>query len=122
MAGHPRHRLIERLQARRAEHRTRHPAYRVAFAIAGALVLLAGIVMLVTPGPAFVLIPLGLAMLAREFAWAERALERALSRAQAAKERAAGTSAAQRVAGTAAGAALLAAAVAAAVHWSLVSF
>jgi uncharacterized protein (TIGR02611 family) len=115
----PRPKLIERLEARRAEHRNRHPAYRAAFAVAGSLVLLAGIVMLVTPGPAFVLIPAGLAMLALEFAWAERALDRALKQAQIAQEKAANTSTAQRVAGTVAGAALIAAAVFAAFYFNL---
>jgi uncharacterized protein (TIGR02611 family) len=122
MSERPRPKLIERLEARRAEHRTRHPVYRIAFAIAGSLVLLAGIVMLVTPGPAFVLIPGGLAMLALEFAWAERALDHALARAQAAQEKAASSSIAQRLAGAFAGVAVLAAAVAAAMHWNLGPF
>ena len=34
--------------------------------------LLAGILMIVLPGPAFVFIPAGLAILATEFAWARR--------------------------------------------------
>ena len=55
----------------------------------GATVTLAGIAMLVTPGPAFVIIPLGLAMLALEFAWAERLLDRALDQAEAAQRKAA---------------------------------
>jgi uncharacterized protein (TIGR02611 family) len=122
MSERPRPKLIERLESRRAEHRNRHPAYRVAFAVAGSLVLLGGIVMLVTPGPAFVLIPAGLAMLALEFAWAERALDRALTQAQIAQEKAANTSTAQRVAGTLAGAALVAAAVFAALYWNLGPF
>jgi uncharacterized protein (TIGR02611 family) len=47
-------------------------ARRVATAIIGTTVLLIGIVLLVTPGPAFVVIPVGLAILATEFAWARR--------------------------------------------------
>ena len=39
--------------------------------IIGGVVLIAGIVMIITPGPAFVLIPLGLFLLASEFKWAE---------------------------------------------------
>jgi uncharacterized protein (TIGR02611 family) len=49
---------------------------KVGIAIVGGLVLLAGIAMLVLPGPAFLVIPAGLAILATEFAWAERAMER----------------------------------------------
>lgn len=44
--------------------------------LVGAAVLLAGIVMVVLPGPAVVVIPLGLAILAVEFPWARRWLER----------------------------------------------
>jgi uncharacterized protein (TIGR02611 family) len=122
MSERPRPKLVERLEARRAEHKSRHPAVRVAVAIAGAVVLLGGVVMLVTPGPAFVLIPVGLAMLSLEFAWAERALEAALERAQAAQERAARTSTGQRVAGAAAGVVVVGAAVLAAAHWGVGPF
>jgi uncharacterized protein (TIGR02611 family) len=114
--------IIERLLARRQDHLRRSRIYRIGWATLGALILAAGVVMLVTPGPAFVLIPVGLAMLALEFAWAERALDRALVQAQAAQEKAARTSPAQRVAGIAAGLLLVAAAVAAAAHWNLGPF
>ena len=42
----------------------------------GASVVLVGVAMLVLPGPAIVVIPLGLGILALEFAWAARWLER----------------------------------------------
>lgn len=45
-------------------------ARRIAIGVAGATVLLLGVVMIVTPGPAFILIPVGLAILGLEFAWA----------------------------------------------------
>jgi uncharacterized protein (TIGR02611 family) len=109
--------LIENLLARREHHRRRHPLYRAAFAAVGALVLAAGLVMLVTPGPAFVLIPAGLAMLAMEFRWAERLLERALRQAEAARRRARGTSRLQRVLGASAGAVATAGVAAAAFAW-----
>ncbi len=38
--------------------------------IVGMTVLLIGIALIVLPGPAFVVIPIGLAILATEFAWA----------------------------------------------------
>lgn len=41
-------------------------------AVAGASVLVAGVLMIVLPGPAFVVIPAGLAILGVEFAWARR--------------------------------------------------
>src|SRR4051812_39732763 len=95
----PRPKLVQKLQQRRAAHVRKPLAYRVAFAVAGVVVTLVGVALLVLPGPAFVLIPIGLAMLALEFAWAERALEHALVRADVAKERAASASRAEKVLG-----------------------
>ena len=46
-------------------------ARRIAILLVGGSVLLIGIVMIVTPGPAIVVIPLGLAILGVEFAWAK---------------------------------------------------
>jgi tellurite resistance protein TerC len=51
-------------------------ARRIVIAVIGGTVVLAGIVMLVTPGPALLVIPLGLAILAIEFAWARHWLHR----------------------------------------------
>jgi tellurite resistance protein TerC len=56
-------------------HSVRH-ARRVVVAVVGATVLLLGVALLVLPGPAFVVIPIGLAILAIEFAWARRLLKR----------------------------------------------
>src|SRR5213083_1369060 len=50
---------------------------RVIVSVVGATVLLIGIALLVLPGPAFVVIPLGLATLATEYAWARRWLKKA---------------------------------------------
>jgi tellurite resistance protein TerC len=41
----------------------------------GMTVLLIGVAMIVLPGPAFVVIPIGLAILATEYAWARRWLK-----------------------------------------------
>ena len=50
---------------------------RIIVSVVGATVLLIGIALLVLPGPAFVVIPVGLAILATEYAWARRWLKRA---------------------------------------------
>jgi len=50
---------------------------RIIVAAVGATVLLLGLIMLVTPGPAFLVIPAGLAILGLEFAWARYWLGRA---------------------------------------------
>jgi tellurite resistance protein TerC len=49
---------------------------RVIVSVIGATVLLFGIALLVLPGPAFIVIPLGLAILASEYAWARRWLKK----------------------------------------------
>ena len=51
-------------------------ARRIVVAVVGSTVLLIGIIMIVTPGPALVLIPTGLAILGLEFAWARLWLKR----------------------------------------------
>src|SRR5438045_4779631 len=50
---------------------------RVIVSVVGATVLLIGVALLVLPGPAFIVIPIGLAILATEYAWARRWLKRA---------------------------------------------
>lgn len=50
---------------------------RVIIAVIGGTVLLIGIVLIVLPGPAFIVIPLGLGILATEFLWARRWLRKA---------------------------------------------
>ena len=52
-------------------------AKRVIVSVVGATVLLIGVALLVLPGPAFIVIPVGLAILATEYAWARRWLKRA---------------------------------------------
>lgn len=49
---------------------------RVIVSVVGATVLLIGVALLVLPGPAFIVIPVGLAILATEYAWARRWLKR----------------------------------------------
>ena len=60
----------------RTLHLTYKAARRIVIAVVGATVVLLGIVMIVTPGPALVVIPVGLAILAIEFTWARRWLKR----------------------------------------------
>jgi uncharacterized protein (TIGR02611 family) len=111
--------LVRRLRGRQESHREHSRLYRAAFVVAGALILLAGVAMLALPGPAFVVIPIGLAILALEFTWAERLLETALEKAADAQDRAAEASPRQKALGAAAGAVALAAFVFAAVRWDI---
>jgi tellurite resistance protein TerC len=49
-------------------------ARKIIVLVIGGTILLIGVIMLVTPGPAIVVIPVGLAVLATEFVWAKRLL------------------------------------------------
>ncbi len=57
-------------------------ARKVVVAVVGVSVVLLGLALLVLPGPAFVVIPAGLAILATEFVWARRLLRKVRDRAQ----------------------------------------
>jgi tellurite resistance protein TerC len=60
-------------------------ARKIVVLVIGSTVLLLGIALIFLPGPAFVVIPVGLAILAIEFAWAKRLLDRVKERLTAAK-------------------------------------
>ena len=60
-----------------ASKATRQPIKRIAVTMVGGTVLAIGLALIVLPGPAFVVIPAGLAILAVEFAWARRWLRSA---------------------------------------------
>ena len=49
---------------------------KILVAIMGGTVLLIGLIMVVTPGPAILVIPVGLGILATEFAWARHYKEK----------------------------------------------
>ncbi len=52
------------------------PWRRAAVTLLGSVVLLVGVAMIVLPGPATLVIPAGLAILAREYHWARRLMAR----------------------------------------------
>jgi len=52
-------------------------AKRIVVAVVGGTVTLIGIALIILPGPAFLVIPIGLSILATEFVWARRFLQRA---------------------------------------------
>ncbi|HTN25375.1 MAG TPA: PGPGW domain-containing protein [Solirubrobacteraceae bacterium] len=96
-ADPPKPRIVQRLEAQRARHRDRPLAVRGLYVAVGFTLLVAGAALLVLPGPAFVVIPVGLALLSLEFAWAEKLLHHALVQGEAAKRRAADTTTTERV-------------------------
>jgi uncharacterized protein (TIGR02611 family) len=58
-----------------ARHRGLDFSYRVAVAVLGAAVVIGGIVLIPLPGPGWLIVFGGLAILATEFAWAGRLLD-----------------------------------------------
>ncbi len=51
-------------------------AVRIVRIVVGFTVLIIGLLLLVTPGPAIIVIPIGLAILAGEFVWARRLVKK----------------------------------------------
>lgn len=70
-------RRVERLLAVPHGH---GPLFRVVWVAAGIILVLAGLVMMVFPGPALVVLPMGLAMLAGTFPWARTAVKTSIDR------------------------------------------
>ena len=89
--------LVAKVRARREEFQHRGRLYRGAFVVAGFILVLSGMAMLVLPGPAFVVIPIGLAILSLQFAWAETLLDRSLVEADKARRKAQQTTRRQRI-------------------------
>jgi uncharacterized protein (TIGR02611 family) len=74
---------------------TYRQARRVVILVVGSSVLLVGVAMIVLPGPAILVIPLGFGILAIEFAWARRWLKRIKDAANQVQQNFTGTKAAQ---------------------------
>jgi uncharacterized protein (TIGR02611 family) len=89
--------LVRKLERQREAHRCRPKPVRWLYVAVGFTLILAGFCMLVLPGPAALVIPLGLAVLSLEFCWAQRWLDKSLVQADKAKRKAEQTSTTQRV-------------------------
>lgn len=79
-------RAPRKIEKRRVAHRRRSKPYRVAWVAAAVIIVAGGVALVVLPGPAFVVIPIGLAMLSLEFGWASRALGSGIGRGADAAE------------------------------------
>ena len=97
MEERPRRRFVEKVRERRERHRQRGRIVRAAVALAGFVVVLAGLAMIPLPGPGLLIVAAGLAILALEFAWAERWLERTIEQVDAAGDKVKRASRAQQV-------------------------
>lgn len=70
---------------RKAGDMTYRVARRIVVGVLGGTLLLLGVALIVLPGPAFIVIPIGLGILGLEFAWARTwllAIRRGISRRQ----------------------------------------
>lgn len=82
------HPWMHRLRDRKEHHKRRSRLYRVSFAAVGALVILVGLALVPLPGPGWLIIAVGVFMLALEFDRAERLLERILDKLEDVSEQA----------------------------------
>ena len=89
--------FIERVRDRRERHRERSRVVRAAVVLAGFVVVLVGLALIPLPGPGLLVVAVGLAVLALEFAWAERMLERTVNRMEQATETVKRASRAQQI-------------------------
>lgn len=112
-------RFVDGVRERREKHLERNRIVRVVVAIFGFLVVLAGLAMLVLPGPGLLVIAIGLGTLALEFVWAERLLERTVDKMDEAADAVKRSSPTQRVLGVVLLALGAAGLVAIAVIWDL---
>jgi len=55
---------------------------RIVVTVIGFIVLIIGILLIVFPGPAFIVIPIGLAILATEYEWAKKVFVKIKKRVQ----------------------------------------
>lgn len=82
------HPWMHRLRDRKEHHKRRSPLYRASFAAVGVLVILVGLALVPLPGPGWLIIAVGVFMLALEFDRAERLLERILDKLEDVSEQA----------------------------------
>jgi uncharacterized protein (TIGR02611 family) len=115
----PKRPLVERLRDQREHHSKRPMWLRVLIVVVGFTLFGVGLLMLVLPGPAFAVIPIGLAILSLEFAWAARWLETAIEQAEKAKQTAKETSRFQRIVVAIAVVLGVIAAIAASILWEI---
>jgi uncharacterized protein (TIGR02611 family) len=115
---HPR---IQRLRERKHRHKQRSKPYRLGFGVVGGTLVLAGLVLSLplVPGPGFLLILIGLGMLALEFDRVERLVERLVHRLDDVESKAKAASPAQRLLVAAVVAVGAAAVIAAAIVWDI---
>lgn len=114
------HPAIKKLHERKERHQERSRPARYGVVVLGILITLAGVVMTgPVPGPGFLVIPFGLALLALQFDWAEGLYGKAVVWADNAKEKAANRSKKEKIISGVVAAIAIAAFVVAAILWDI---
>ena len=119
MESSPGRRFLDGVKERRDRHRERSKAVRAAVVLAGFVIVLVGLAMIPLPGPGVLVTLFGLAVLALEFAWAERLLERTIDHMGKATDRVKRAGLVQRLILGLLGVLVAAAAVTAAYAWDI---
>jgi hypothetical protein len=86
MAEEAQPKLARRLEEKREHYQEWPRIARILWVSVAVVVTLGGLALIVLPGPAAIVIPLGLVMLSFEFAWARRLLERGIEKGSSAAE------------------------------------
>lgn len=68
--------LMRRILTRAGLDRVPPAVRKIVIAVIGTTIFLIGVALIVLPGPAFIVIPIGLSILASEFIWAQRVMKR----------------------------------------------
>lgn len=68
--------LMRRILTRAGLDRVLPAVRKIVIAVIGTTIFLIGVALIVLPGPAFIVIPIGLSILASEFIWAQRVIKR----------------------------------------------
>lgn len=109
--------VVQRWHARVKARPATAAAYRVGVGVLGSVIVVLGIALIPLPGPGWLIVFIGLSVLASEFAWAERLLRYARARVTAWTRWLGGRSRAFRLLVGVSGVVLLIAAVAGYVAW-----
>jgi uncharacterized protein (TIGR02611 family) len=78
--GSRRERTMARVRERKEAHKLRGRVYRITFAVLGTTLILVGLALVPLPGPGWLIVAIGVGMLALEFDRAERMLEQILQK------------------------------------------
>ena len=110
---------MDGVRERKERHRERGKAYRISIAAVGFGLIGLGLALIPLPGPGWLVVALGLAILALEFDWAERLMDRVLEKLEQVTDEAAQLSRGAKIAAGVAVALVLAGVVAAGAMWEL---